>query len=52
MLGIFYSWDFSFSVPRSEFRVLYMGGMHSTVELHPSRRFLVGDQELDAGERD
>lgn len=52
MLGIFYSWDFSFSVPRTEFRVSYMGGTHSTVELHPSRRFLVGDQELDAGERD
>lgn len=34
------------------FRVSYMGGRHSTVELHPSRRFLVGDQELDAGERD
>lgn len=29
-----------------------MGGRHSTVELHPSRRFLVGDQELDVGERD
>ena len=37
---------------RTGFRVSYMGGTHSTVELHPSRRFLVGNQEMDAGERD
>lgn len=50
MLDIFYSWNFSCSGFRvSGFHTWEVG---TTVELHPSRRFLVGDQELDAGERD